>query len=175
MSDGIPKCGSCHMFIPRFHMTTVFHLPHLRHFAQGESELNKAFCSCSGNSYFSSSENLLGPGSSLKDAVVVLKCFTMASVDNLKYQCPACLKQLFPPVFQCTIGHLVCKNCIIKFDKCPTCKIPIVSDPQHGKIRNREVEKIIRDYQTHECPSPKCAKRMKLEDLAEHRPKCIHK
>ena len=38
------------------------------------------------------------------------------------YQCPVCFDYAMPPVRQCSNGHIVCENCKIKLNICPTCR-----------------------------------------------------
>ena len=42
-------------------------------------------------------------------------------------ECPVCLEQLRPPIFQCVNGHLVCQKCLVRIEtstrKCPTCRM----------------------------------------------------
>ena len=52
-------------------------------------------------------------------------------------ECPVCLE--FPhssPIFQCTKGHIVCKNCAPKLKHCPICRSP-------ERIRALAIEKIL--------------------------------
>ena len=38
-------------------------------------------------------------------------------------ECPVCLDTIKTvPVYQCTNGHLMCKDCIVKLDNCPICR-----------------------------------------------------
>ena len=99
----------------------------------------------------------------------------MALVKELEeYDCPYCMEKLYPPVFQCPNGHLFCEDCIDKYDRCPTCETSTVrNDPAGGHIRNLEIERIIRDYQTHKCPWDGCLKRLRLDNLEHYRLDCL--
>lgn len=35
--------------------------------------------------------------------------------------CPVCYEPLEPPIYQCGVGHLVCKSCCKRLKKCPLC------------------------------------------------------
>ena len=38
-------------------------------------------------------------------------------------ECPVCLDTMKTvPVYQCTNGHVICKDCIVKLDNCPICR-----------------------------------------------------
>ena len=38
-------------------------------------------------------------------------------------ECPVCLDTIKTvPVYQCTNGHVICKDCIVKLDNCPICR-----------------------------------------------------
>ena len=38
-------------------------------------------------------------------------------------ECPVCLDTIKSvPVYQCTNGHVICKDCIVKLDNCPICR-----------------------------------------------------
>ena len=55
------------------------------------------------------------------------------------YQCPNC--RLIPRarVFQCSMGHIICSECLVRHAECPQCGIAFGKDP----IRNLQVEAII--------------------------------
>ena len=113
---------------------------------------------------------------SLRIQFFLLNYYTnMALVKDLEeYECPLCMEKLVPPVFQCPSGHLFCKKCIGNYITCPTCKRPtVLQDPAGGHIKNLEIERIIRDYQTHQCPWTGCLKRVKLDNLESHKLGCI--
>ena len=41
----------------------------------------------------------------------------------LKLDCPVCLENIESKhIFQCNNGHLICKNCIPKLERCPICR-----------------------------------------------------
>ena len=38
-------------------------------------------------------------------------------------ECPVCIDKIKSgPIYQCTNGHMTCKNCIPKLDRCPICR-----------------------------------------------------
>ena len=53
-------------------------------------------------------------------------------------ECPVCIEAIkSAPINQCTNGHVICKDCILKLDSCPICR----SDPTLA--RNLMLEQII--------------------------------
>ena len=53
-------------------------------------------------------------------------------------ECPVCMETIKSvPVYQCTNGHVICKDCIKKLDNCPICRND--STP----ARNLQLEKIV--------------------------------
>ena len=53
-------------------------------------------------------------------------------------ECPVCIEAIkSAPIHQCTNGHVICKNCILKLDNCPICR----SDSKIA--RNLMLEQII--------------------------------
>ena len=53
-------------------------------------------------------------------------------------ECPVCLDTIKSvPVYQCTNGHLMCKDCIVKLDNCPICRNDSLL------IRSLQLEKIV--------------------------------
>ena len=53
-------------------------------------------------------------------------------------ECPVCIEAIkSAPIHQCTNGHVICKNCILKLDSCPICR----SDSKLA--RNLMLEQII--------------------------------
>ena len=53
-------------------------------------------------------------------------------------ECPVCMDTIkLVPVYQCTNGHVICKDCILKLDSCPICR----SDSKLA--RNLMLEQII--------------------------------
>lgn len=38
-------------------------------------------------------------------------------------ECPVCIDYMVPPIYQCSTGHSICKNCLPKVrNSCPTCR-----------------------------------------------------
>ena len=53
-------------------------------------------------------------------------------------ECPVCIEAIrSAPIHQCTNGHVICKNCILKLENCPICR----SDSKLA--RNLMLEQII--------------------------------
>ena len=53
-------------------------------------------------------------------------------------ECPVCIEAIkSAPIHQCTNGHVICKNCILKLESCPICR----SDSKLA--RNLMLEQII--------------------------------
>ena len=53
-------------------------------------------------------------------------------------ECPVCIEAIrSAPIHQCTNGHIICKDCILKLDSCPICR----SDSKLA--RNLMLEQII--------------------------------
>ena len=59
----------------------------------------------------------------------------------LELDCPVCLEKIESKhIFQCNNGHVICKNCIPKLEKCPICKNK--SKPS----RNLKLEEVISSF-----------------------------
>ena len=53
-------------------------------------------------------------------------------------ECPVCLDTIESlPVYQCTNGHVICKDCIAKLDNCPICRNDSLL------VRSLKLEKIV--------------------------------
>ena len=53
-------------------------------------------------------------------------------------ECPVCLETIKSvPVYQCTNGHVICKDCIKELDNCPICR------NNSAPARNLQLEKIV--------------------------------
>ena len=53
-------------------------------------------------------------------------------------ECPVCMETIKSvPVYQCTNGHVICKDCIEKLNKCPICR------NNSGLNRNLKLENIV--------------------------------
>ncbi|KAE8748083.1 hypothetical protein FOCC_FOCC005278, partial [Frankliniella occidentalis] len=37
-------------------------------------------------------------------------------------ECPVCYEPMRPPIWQCSRGHMVCKDCAPRLKRCPTCR-----------------------------------------------------
>ena len=60
----------------------------------------------------------------------------------LKLDCPVCLEKIESKhIFQCNNGHLICKNCIPKLERCPICRNK--SQPS----RNLKLEEVISSFE----------------------------
>ena len=65
---------------------------------------------------------------------------TLLSKEDLRdiLECPICFN--IPregPIYQCENGHIVCKSCFPKCEKCPQCNMKMT------KCRNLHLEKLI--------------------------------
>ena len=72
-----------------------------------------------------------------------------------KRECPVCLKSIKdPPVFLCTNGHELCHKCreLLKAEQkpCPVCKGELLD------VRNRAVEKLLKELPKTECKHDGC-------------------
>ena len=53
-------------------------------------------------------------------------------------ECPVCKTvPRSPPIYQCENGHMLCSNCRIRVQTCPTCRVEM------GSIRNLIAEKVL--------------------------------
>ena len=88
------------------------------------------------------------------------------------YECPICFEQLIPSVFQCFNGHLLCKVCILKVEKCPICRDEM---PKERNIRALEVENIIKSLDL-QCPFVKngCPLLLKHSQMESHKLDCLY-
>ena len=60
-------------------------------------------------------------------------------------ECPVCMERIKSgPIYQCTNGHITCRNCIPKLENCPICRNN--SDPS----RNLILEQILRNIENSE-------------------------
>ena len=75
-------------------------------------------------------------------------------------ECPVCIEQLYPPIFQCVNGHLVCYKCLARIEtstrKCPTCRVALSYDRIRCLQADRRVEALIRTLpqSSHETQNP---------------------
>ena len=51
-------------------------------------------------------------------------------------ECPICVEQMLPPIFQCTNGHVICSACKPKISNCPNCQVADLS------VRNLQIERM---------------------------------
>ena len=74
-------------------------------------------------------------------------------------ECPVCIEAIrSAPIHQCTNGHVICKDCILKLDSCPICR----SDSKLA--RNLMLEQIIaKIYGPQQVKEGPCEK-FKLEE-----------
>ena len=61
-------------------------------------------------------------------------------------ECPVCLETIKSvPVYQCTNGHVICKDCIRKLNDCPICR------NDSAPARNLQLEKIVQRLEGIQC------------------------
>lgn len=85
-------------------------------------------------------------------------------------ECPVCL--LIPregPVGACPVGHIVCKECRVNVESCPSCRRPMPRDGTNT-IVNKMIEVIL-----HSCKYSKfgCGIKKRVIELKEHESKCL--
>ena len=82
-------------------------------------------------------------------------------------ECPVCLKTpRTTPIYQCEQGHIHCKTCHPRLQKCPVCRGPI------GNTRNLVAEKIISKLPV-QCANFGCQETRALPDqIIEHEKYC---
>lgn len=54
--------------------------------------------------------------------------------------CPVCLSQLLPPIFQCRSGHVICSDCAEKVNLCPSCRCAF---SKNNRLRCLALESVI--------------------------------
>lgn len=81
-------------------------------------------------------------------------------------ECPVCFEVLTPPIYQCKVGHNVCRACKEKIKVCPLCRQNLVG-------RNVTIEHISNNL-LRECPnkSSGCMEMVGLDDIASHERIC---
>ncbi|KAJ8966102.1 hypothetical protein NQ314_003739 [Rhamnusium bicolor] len=92
-------------------------------------------------------------------------------VDSLgkNFDCPICKDYMYPPVFNCDLGHSVCKTCKMKMSTCPFCKASI------GNSRNFVFEDILETLQiTCHNESKGCAFSGKIQEIKLHELMCLY-
>ena len=88
-------------------------------------------------------------------------------------ECPVCLT-LFntTPIFRCDNGHLVCKDCRVKVEKCPECRILL------GYSRCLTSERIVSSAMSHTLPcrfaDRGCKGKFNREKLKVHEVECTN-
>ena len=80
---------------------------------------------------------------------IATQCDLITQLEDI--ECTICLEvfEVDVPIYQCCEGHIFCERCIdtmIVSQKCPTCKIKMTN-----RVRNREVENIIRQVNRIKC------------------------
>ena len=61
-------------------------------------------------------------------------------------ECPVCMETIKSvPVYQCTNGHVICKDCIKELDNCPICR------NDSAPARNLQLEKIVQRLEGIQC------------------------
>ena len=74
-------------------------------------------------------------------------------------ECPVCIEAIrSAPIHQCTNGHVICKDCILKLDSCPICRSD--SKPARNLMLEHIIAKIYEPQQIKEEPYEK----FKLEE-----------
>ncbi|XP_039143279.1 E3 ubiquitin-protein ligase SINA-like 1 [Dioscorea cayenensis subsp. rotundata] len=84
------------------------------------------------------------------------------------FDCPICFEALYPPIYQCPNGHLMCSKCTVKLTgKCPSCSQII------GLIRCLALEKIIETMEI-SCSNAGCDETLVYIDRASHQKSCSY-
>ena len=93
-------------------------------------------------------------------------------VNNSRPQCPVCLGNLLPPVYQCQNGHLLGKECIDKLEKCPVCRKNLLST---GRIRNLVIEDLI-SKEIYPCDYSEegCDVKLRGDAIETHTNRCVY-
>ena len=97
------------------------------------------------------------------------------SLDSLKniLECPVCLFQFrTTPIFRCENGHLLCKECRVKIEKCPECRILL------GYSRCLTSERIVLSSMPSNLPCKftdrGCKEQFNKEKLEKHELECTN-
>ncbi|KAF8684786.1 hypothetical protein HU200_044209 [Digitaria exilis] len=82
--------------------------------------------------------------------------------------CPICYDPLEPPIYQCGVGHLICKSCCAKLKKCPVC-------PRIGFERCFGMEHVVESIEV-SCSFAKhgCTKSIVYFNKKRHEKACRH-
>lgn len=88
--------------------------------------------------------------------------------------CPVCMTCMLPPIFQCTAGHLICKDCSGKLPspkRCPSCRVDM-----SNKIRALGVEHLAATMRFPCAYSDSgCEERVAYACKQEHEANCEHR
>ena len=107
------------------------------------------------------------------DAIGNEDCFiSLASLKTI-LECPVCLIQFkTTPIFRCENGHLVCKDCRVKIEKCPECRILL------GYSRCLTSERIVLSATPSNLPCKfsgrGCKEKFTKDKLEDHELDCTH-
>ncbi|XP_050312933.1 uncharacterized protein LOC126747987 [Anthonomus grandis grandis] len=108
----------------------------------------------------------------LKEGPHDTKLIMKSSHDNLDLEqlkiveCPVCLEYMLPPIYQCIIGHSICKKCKENQPQCPTCK------SEFAKTQNFTLESMILNSLTYPCKYEGCEFQSKARDIRRHQATC---
>jgi len=58
--------------------------------------------------------------------------------------CPVCFETAETPVYQCTEGHLICKECLPSLKICPECRAMYPKTPFRNRFAEKMVEEIVK-------------------------------
>lgn len=84
--------------------------------------------------------------------------------------CKVCMEYLFPPVYECMLGHSTCNNCLAKLRdaKCPMCREFIII-----MIPNHYLDSVLNSTMI-QCPFEHCNERIPIYKLDIHKKNCKH-
>uniref|UniRef100_A0ACD5VBE9 Uncharacterized protein n=1 Tax=Avena sativa TaxID=4498 RepID=A0ACD5VBE9_AVESA len=104
--------------------------------------------------------------------VVTRRRVAGVTIDLDVLDCPVCCHPLRPPVFQCTVGHIICSSCLEKLQdngKCYLCSLRMVYSRCHM------VEHIIESIKV-ACSNSNlgCTARMTYYQKEDHEKGCRH-
>ena len=83
-------------------------------------------------------------------------------------ECPVCMETIFPPIHQCTAGHLLCSSCresLATPKKCPECRVRLSGS------RNLALERLAEGVRF-SCRHDGCDRQTLYPQLAEHIASC---
>jgi len=85
--------------------------------------------------------------------------------------CPVCHEQLYPPVYQCCKGHMLCCSCYDTIEQrrqpCPTCR-GTLPNPRVECLLFRQIAKLLE----YECPFPGCSQKLSFDQVLGHKESC---